>query len=113
IEAFGEPVVGRGKKIAGFLSSAPSLPQPSHANGRPKLPGFCLLGLRDCERALETCSRLRPTQLRQLQRDFALYAIDFCLVPPFLCCFYRGHRFANAAPSVVKLAEFRMGPGQM
>jgi len=63
--------------------------------------------------AREICFRLRRTQLRQLERDFAGYTMDFRLEPTFLCCFHRGHRFANAAPSLVKLAEFGIGLGQM
>src|SRR5215831_8609126 len=75
------------------------------AHRRTQLPGLRLLRTRNGERALEICSRLRRTQLRQLQRDFALYAIDFCLVPPFLCSVHCSHRFANVAPSHVKQAE--------
>ena len=107
-----------------------TIPLEIAMNGVPQVVhqrSFSLFGLSDIkliftddsdnnwnrERALEICSRLRRTQLRQLQRDFALYAIDFCLVPPFPCCFHRGHCFANAEPSVIKLAEFRIGRGQM
>ena len=42
---------------------------------------------------------------RRHQRDFAGDAIDLGLAPPFLGCFHRRHRFANAAPSVIELAE--------
>ena len=64
-----------------------------------------------CARALEICFSLRRTQLRQLQRDFAAYAIYFCLVPPFLCCLHRGHRFANTAPldKLTRLFNRRLG----
>ena len=48
-----------------------------------------------------------------LQRDFAGYAIDLRLAPSFLGCFDRRHRFANAAPSVIELAEFRIGSRQI
>ena len=40
-----------------------------------------------------------------LQRDFASDAIDLGLAPSFLGCFDRVHRFADAAPSVIELAE--------
>ena len=40
-------------------------------------------------------------------------AMDLGLAPPFLGCFHRRHRFANAAPSVIELAEFRIGPRQI
>ena len=50
---------------------------------------------------------------RRLQRDFAGHAMDLGLAPCFLGCFDRRHRFANAAPSVIELAEFRIGPRQI
>src|SRR5262249_9877215 len=49
--------------------------------------GWVLLHTRNGERALEICFRLRRTQLRQLERDFAGYAMDFSLVPTFIFCF--------------------------
>src|SRR5262245_28544280 len=113
IEPFSEPAIGRSKKSTSFLPHVLIEPKSRHAHRRTQLPGFCLLGTRNGERALEICFRLRRTQLRQLERDFAGYAMDFRLVPTFPCCFHRGHRLANAAPSLVKLAEFRIGLGQM
>src|SRR5262249_44817289 len=100
-------------KSASFLPHVLIEPESSHAHRRPQLPGLRLLRTRNGERALEICSRLRRTQLRQLERDFAGYAMDFRLVPTFLCCFHRGHRLANVAASLVKLAEFRIGLRQM
>src|SRR5215471_5184763 len=113
IKPFSKPTIYRSKKSASFLPHPLVVPKSRHAHRCTQLPGFCLLRMRNRERALEIWSRLRRTQLRQLERDFAGYTMDFCLVPTFLCCFHRGHRFANAAPSLVKLAEFRIGPGQM
>ena len=48
-----------------------------------------------------------------MQRDFPGNAIDLGLAPSFLGCFHRRHRFANAAPSVIELAEFRIGSRQI
>jgi len=59
------------------------MPKSRHARRCTQLPGFCLLRMRNRERALEICSRLRRTQLWQLERDFAGYAMDFRLVPAF------------------------------
>ena len=39
--------------------------------------------------------------------------MDLGLAPPFLGRFDRRHRFANAAPSVIELAEFGIGPRQI
>ena len=74
---------------------------------------FGLLLARDRERALEIRFRFRRIRLGRLQRDFAGNAIDLGLAPSFLGCFDRRHRFANAAPSVIELAEFRMGSRQI
>jgi hypothetical protein len=55
--------------------------------------------------------RFRYIRFGQHQRDLARNATDIGLVPPFLGCFRRGHRFAKAAPGVVELVELRMGLG--
>ena len=49
---------------------------------------------------------LRSIRLRRQQRDLRLG-------PPFPGFFHRSHRFANAAPSLIKLAELRVGPRQI
>src|SRR5215813_3613223 len=113
VEAFCETAIDWSEKIASFLPHVLIEPKSRHAHRRPQLPGLRLVRTRNGERALEICSRLRRTQLRQLQRNLAGYAMDFGLVPTFLCCFHRGYRFGNAAPSVIKLAEFRIRLGQM
>jgi hypothetical protein len=46
-------------------------------------------------------------RLGRLKRDLAGDAMDIGLEPRFLGCF--DHRFANAVPSVIKLAEFSVG----
>jgi hypothetical protein len=54
--------------------------------------------------------RFRRIRLRRRERYFARNAIDLGFAPLFLGCFYRRHRFANAAVRIVELAEFRIGP---
>ena len=62
--------------------------------------------------ALEMRLRFRHFRLGRLQRDFPGDAMDFGLAPSFLGCFHRLHRFADAAPSVIELTEFRIGSRQ-
>jgi hypothetical protein len=64
-------------------------------------------------RALEILFRFRRVRLRRLQCDVPGNAIDISQVPSFLSCFDRAHRFVDTAPSVVELAELRIGLGQM
>src|SRR5215469_3349661 len=102
IKPFSKPTIYRSKKSPSFLPHPLIVPKSRHAHRCTQLPRLRLLRVRNRERALEICSRLRRTQLRQLERDFAGYAMDFRLVPAFPCCFHRGHRLANAAPSLLK-----------
>ena len=74
---------------------------------------FACCCTRDRERALEIRFRFRRIRLRRLKRDFAGDAMNLGFAPPFLGCFHRRHRFADAAPSVIELAEFRIGLGQI
>ena len=74
---------------------------------------FACCCTRNRERTLEIRFRFRRIRLRRLERDFPGDAIDLGLAPPFLGCFHRRHRFANAAPSVIELAEVRIGPRQI
>ena len=68
--------------------------------------------LRDRECTLEIRFRFRRNRLRQLKRDFPGNAIDLSLAPAFLACLHCRHRFANAAPSVIELAEVHVGTCQ-
>src|SRR5262249_2324052 len=113
VEAFGEPAIYWSKKIAGLISLALTMPEPRHAHRSAQLPRSRLLHTGDGERSLKIFFSWRRTYMRQLQRDFAGYANYFCFVPAFVCCLHRGHRFANAAPGIIKLRELRIGVGQM
>ena len=52
----------------------------------------------------------RPPRL--IEGDFASDAINLGLAPAFLTCLHERDCFADAAPSLVKLAEFRIGVRQ-
>jgi len=106
VDAFGEPAVDRGEKIAGRIPLALIAPQPRHTHRRAQLPGLCLLLTRNRERTLEITFRFRGIALWRLERNFAGDAVDLGLEPPFLSYFHIRYRFANAAPSIIKLAEF-------
>jgi hypothetical protein len=56
-----------------------------------------------CARAIS--SACRRVWLARHQRDFPGNATNVSLKPTFLCCFDRCHRFANAAPGIIELAE--------
>jgi hypothetical protein len=96
VEAFGEPTVHWGEQSVGFCLLVLVAPQPRHAHRCAQFPGLCLLGSRDRERTCEIGFRFRRIRLRRLERDFAGHPMDLGLMPPFLGCFYRCHRFANA-----------------
>jgi PAS domain-containing protein len=108
VEAFGEPAIDRREKIVGLLPLAVIAPKPRQARRRAQLPGLCLLRPRNRERALEIGLRFRCIRLRGLQCNFAAHAMNFGFAPFFLGCFNRRSRFADAAPSVIELAEFRI-----
>ena len=74
---------------------------------------FACCCTRNRERTLEIRFRFRCIRLWRLERDFAGDAIDLGLAPRFFGRFDRRHCFANAAPGVIELAEFRMGPRQI
>ena len=74
---------------------------------------FGLLLACDGEARSKYASAFAASGSRRLQRDFAGDAMDLGLEPRFLGCFHRRHRFANAAPSVIELAEFRIGTRQI
>src|SRR5271166_7057805 len=113
VEAFGEPAVDRGEKIAGLTTLALIAPQPGEARRRAQFPGLCLLRAGNGDGSLEMRLRLRRVGLGRQQRDFPGGSVDLGLAPLFLGCFRRCHRFAEAAPSRLELAEFRMGACQM
>jgi hypothetical protein len=64
------------------------------------------------KRALEIGFCFRRVRLSRLERDFARNSINLGVTPPFLGSFRHGHRFANAAPGVIELAEFGIGTCQ-
>jgi hypothetical protein len=63
---------------------------------------------RDRKRTLEIRLRFSRVALGRRQRDSSCYTIDLDFPPPFLGCFNRRHRFADAAPSVTELAKSRI-----
>jgi hypothetical protein len=113
VEAFGEPAVDRAEKIASFLRHPLVTPEPRHAHRPAQLPGLCLLLTCHRERTLEIDLRFRRVGFWRHQRDFSGNAMDLGLAPRFLGCVHRRHRFADAAPSVIELTEFRVGPRQI
>src|SRR5262245_25895618 len=76
--------VDRSEKIAGLIPLALIAPEPRHAHRRAQFPGLCLLRPRNRERTLEIRLRIRRTRPLRQHRDFAGYAMDIGLVPPFL-----------------------------
>jgi hypothetical protein len=78
-----------------------------------EFPGFCLLLTCDHERTLEIRFCFCCIRLRRLERDFPGHAMDLGFAPLFFCCFDCCRRFANAPPSVIELAEFRISSRQM
>ena len=108
IEPFSEPTVHGSKQFAGLLWLPLVAPESRHAHCGAKFPGFGLLLTGNRTRALEILLRFRRIRLGRQQRDFACHTIDLGLVPTFLSCFDRRHRFADAAPSFVELTDFRI-----
>jgi hypothetical protein len=53
--------------------------------------------------------RFCRVRLWRYQCNFAACTFEVGRMPIFLACFNQGGGFANAAPSVIKLAEFRIG----
>ena len=113
VEAFGEPAVDRSEKIAGLIPLALIAPEPRHAHRRAQFPGLRLLLTRNRERALEVRFRFRRIRLAATSARFRRLCDGPRPRTTFLGCFHRRHRFANAAPSVIELAEFRMGRRQI
>jgi Plasmid pRiA4b ORF-3-like protein len=62
---------------------------------------------------LEIGFRFPRIGLARQQRDFPSHAMNFGLEPPFLSCFDSRHRFVDATPSVIELAEFCIGSRQI
>jgi hypothetical protein len=87
-------------------------PEACEAHGGAELPGFGLLLARDLQCTLEIRLRLYHIRLWRLPRDFTSHAMNLSLAPPFLRCFDRGRRFADAAPSIVELFKSRVGSSQ-
>jgi hypothetical protein len=88
--------IGSSKQITTFS------PQPK-GSGKASLK----YGKSENRRGVSNLTGLLPAQ-----EDFTADAIDLGFAPLFLGCFYRRHRFANAAVRIVELAEFRIGPRQ-
>jgi len=76
VKPFGEPALDWSEQFAGLLRSSLIAPEPRHAHGCAKLPGFRLLLACNGECALEIGLRLCNTPLWCLERDFARDPID-------------------------------------
>jgi hypothetical protein len=113
VEPLGEPPVHRSQQFARLLHLALRAPEACEAHGGAEFPGFGLLLTSDCESALEMGFRVRSTRHWFHERDFASHAMDPGLKPRLFGCCHRRHRFANAVPSFIELADFRVGPGQI
>jgi hypothetical protein len=74
---------------------------------------FALLRPRDRERTLEMRLRFHRIRFRRSKRDFAGHAMDLGLAPSLLGCLNRSDRFANTAPGIIELTEFRIGSRQI
>src|ERR1700730_14181797 len=112
VEALGEPAVDWSEQIASLIALPLIAPQPRHAHRRAELPGFGLLRARDRKRAFEMRLRFCHIRIRHQQRDFPGSSVDLGLEPLFLGYFHRRCRFATVAPSIVELAEVRIGSRQ-
>ena len=64
---------------------------------------------RDRKRTLEIGFCFCHIWLRRQKCDFSGNAIDLGLAPFLLGSFHRGHRFADAAPGIIRLTDLRVG----
>jgi hypothetical protein len=76
------------------------------------MPGLGLLSTRNRERVLEIRFSFRRIRLCRQQRDLTRDAIDLGFVL-FFGRSDRRQRFVNATPSIIELAEFRVGSRQV
>ena len=113
VEAFGEPAVDRSEQFARLLRLPLIALQPGHAHCGAEFPRLCLLLARNFERPVEIRFCFRDVGLRFQLRNFPGHAIDLGLTQSFAVRFYSGHRFTNAAPSVIQSAEFGVGGRQI
>src|SRR5262249_53283864 len=104
-----KPPVNRSQQFARLLHLALVAPEPCEAHGGAEFPRLGLLLASDRERTFKVRLRFGSIPLRQLERNFNSDAISLGLKPSFLGCFDLVHRFADAAPSAIELAEFRIG----
>src|SRR5262249_48090089 len=88
-------------------------PEAGGAHGGAGVPGFGLLLSGGVGGGLGGHFRFCPFLLRWFLRDLARYSIGGGFVPLFFGRFGKGQRFANATPSIIKLALFRMRDSQM
>ena len=114
VEALRKPPVNRSQQFARLLHLALVAPEACEAHGGAEFPGFGLLLTGDGERALEIalplslCPALATSARFRLQCDGPQPRTIF----PWL---FRSLSIAsrNAAPSVIELAEFRIGDRQI
>jgi hypothetical protein len=109
VEAFRKPAIDWSKQFASLLSLPLIKPEARRAHGRAQFPGFSFLVTCDRERTLKVGFSLRGIPLRRHQGDFAGYAMDLGLAPLLPGCLHQIRRFVDAAPSLIELAEIRIG----
>ena len=83
VEAFGEPIIDGGEKIAGLIPPALIAPEPRHARRRTQFPRLCLLLTSNRKRTLEIRFRFRRIWLRRHEREVAGYSMEVRLEPTF------------------------------
>ena len=109
VKPFREPAINRSKQFARFAYLALVSPETDKAYGGAEFPRLRILLASYCERALEICLCLRDILPGRHQCDIAVYTMDFSLAPSFASCFDCTLCIGNATPSIIELAEFRIG----
>src|SRR5262249_26121380 len=108
-----EPIVYRSKQFARLLCLALRAPEAGDAHCGTEFPRFSLLLTCGSESAFEIFFRFRDIPLGRKQGNFARRAVDLGLPPPFLRCFHRSDRFADAPQSIIEFSEIRMKQSQI
>ena len=90
VEAFGEPVVDRSKKIVGLVSVCPDRAEPRHAHRRAQLKTSRLLLTGDGDGGKERVLRGRGVRGIVLRQNLAADAMEVS-VAPVLSCLLRQH----------------------
>ena len=111
VEPLRKPPVNRSQAVRALAAPCPGRARGVRGSWRRGVPRT-LLAAGARPRARSKYASAFAHSVRRHQRDFAGHAMDLGLAPSFLGCFHCGHRLADAAPSVIELAEFRIGPAK-